>query len=65
MSKTITQCSCGSTEFYIKESLWHVAEVDSGSLLTVYKDRDNGIDLIECKKCEKEYSEENFNQIDF
>lgn len=65
MPKTITQCKCGSTEFYIKEILWNEAEVDSGSLLQVYKDKSNLIDSIECKKCGTEHKEEDFNQINF
>lgn len=66
MAKIIKQCECGSTEFLVEEKIVHSAEVDEEGILTCIGGCDEGeITGIFCRDCEKQYPEENFNQINF
>ncbi|MFA5109461.1 MAG: hypothetical protein WC458_02885 [Patescibacteria group bacterium] len=57
---------CGGQDFYIQEIIFHEASLSSDdSQLSVYKERANGIERIFCKKCDADYSEDNFNEINF
>lgn len=60
----ITKCECGSKEFYVRESYAYKAESDKEGELTCGHP-DGGIDEIVCAKCNKQYGEEDFNQINF
>jgi hypothetical protein len=61
---SIKKCECGSKEFYVREDYAYKAELDSESELTCGK-ADGGILEICCAKCGKQYSEEDFSQINF
>ena len=61
----IKKCECGSTEFIVDEAIAHKADLDEEGNLTVYKSQDCDILKVLCKKCDKEYSEKDFNQINF
>lgn len=60
----IKKCECGSTDFIIREILFHEASLSEDGQLTVYK-ADGEIDIIECSDCGQKYREEDFSQINF
>jgi len=64
---TVKKCTkCNGDDFIIQETLIHEAALCAeDGCLTVYKENAGGIDRIFCKKCEKEYSEDDFKQINF
>jgi predicted nucleic-acid-binding Zn-ribbon protein len=57
---------CGGDEFYIQEIIFHEAALcPTGRDLTVYGHPASGIERIFCKKCETNYSENDFKKINF
>ena len=60
----IKKCECGSTEFYIRESYAYKGKIDDDGNLDCGK-ADGGVDEICCTKCNKQFSEEDFSQINF
>jgi hypothetical protein len=60
----IKKCECGSMEFYVREDYAYKAELDIEGELTCGK-ADGGISEICCAKCSKQFSEEDFSQINF
>ncbi len=54
---------CGSTEFYLFENVCHKAELIKGSL-EIYKGDGETTEII-CSKCDKGFSEKDFNQIEW
>lgn len=62
----IKKCpECGSTEFYISETVGHKATVDKDGNLNAYKCNFNQIDEITCAKCHEVLDEADFDQINF
>ena len=61
----IKECECGSTDFIVDEAIAHEAENDGEGNLTVYKSQECEILKIVCSRCDVEYSESDFNQINF
>lgn len=64
---TIRKCSnCGGEDFLIQETIVHKAATsEEDGDLTVYKVFSCGIEIIFCKECEREYSEDDFKNINF
>lgn len=63
----IKKCKkCGGIDFYIQEIIFHEASLSpEDSNLTVYKEKADGIERIFCKKCDTDYSEDDFSKINF
>ena len=61
----IKKCECGSRDFIVDEGIAHKAELDEEGNLTVYKSQECEIMKIVCAKCDTDYSESDFNQINF
>lgn len=63
----IKKCKkCGETDFIIKETILHEAALcPEDRELTVYKEETGGIKRIFCKKCKVDYSENDFQGINF
>ena len=63
----IKKCKkCGGDEFYIQEIIFHEATLcPKDKDLTVHGHPASGIERILCKKCEANYSEHDFKQINF
>ncbi len=62
----IKKCKkCGNEGFMIQETIISKAFLDKKEELTVYKNFTNSIDRIFCSNCEEEYSENDFNKINF
>ncbi len=63
----IKKCKkCGGADFYIQEIIFHEASLSpEDSELTVYKEKTDGIERIFCKKCDTDYSEDDFGKINF
>lgn len=64
MTNTIKSCSCGSTKFFVMESYAYKMELIEGGLFNT-SHADGGLDTISCEKCSKEYSEDDFNEINW
>ena len=60
----IRKCECGSNEFYVREDYVYKAYLDREGELDCGK-ADGGISEICCAKCDKQFSEEDFSQINF
>ncbi|MBS3914844.1 MAG: hypothetical protein KG003_10105 [Bacteroidetes bacterium] len=50
------QCKCGSTDFYVNESITYKATVENGKI-DILNNTNNQIDSVVCKKCENDCSE--------
>ena len=63
----ISKCKkCGGDTFLIQETIFHKAVLcPKDKDLTVYKDHGNGIERIFCENCEADYSEDDFERINF
>ncbi|MBI3581976.1 MAG: hypothetical protein HY098_07900 [Nitrospinae bacterium] len=63
----IRRCSnCGCEDFLIQETIVHKAATsEEDGELTAYKVFSHVIEIIFCEQCEKEYSEEDFENINF
>ena len=62
--KKIKQCTCGSTDFWIDESLGWKCWLDDDSTL-ICKNSTNEINSIVCDKCGKKYDRDDFKDINF
>jgi hypothetical protein len=60
----IKNCECGSKEFYVRESYAYKAEIDEEGNLTCGK-ANGGISEIVCAKCDEQYDDSEFNEINF
>lgn len=57
---------CGSEIFIIQEFISQEAFLcEEDEILSVYKDKDNGIDRIFCRNCDTDYLESDFKGIEF
>ncbi|MFH1797863.1 MAG: hypothetical protein ABH844_00725 [Candidatus Omnitrophota bacterium] len=67
MVKVIKKCKkCGCSDFVIQETILHEASLcPENKDLTVYKEREGGIERIFCKNCDVDYSEKDFAKINF
>jgi len=67
VKKYMTKCrKCGCDDFDINEFIVHRASLcKKDSVLTAYKVKNHGIDIIVCNKCKEEYYEGSFKQINF
>jgi len=61
---SIKQCECGSKDFYVREDYAYKADLDDKGSLDCGK-ADGGITEICCAKCGKQFSENDFSQINF
>lgn len=67
----ITQCTCGSFDFWLTETITHHASIDEldgkDDNFTLHASgfADNEISSIICKQCNKEYETTDFNDIEF
>ena len=61
---SIKKCKCGSREFYVQENYAYKSELDGDGNLDCGK-ANGGISEIYCVKCKKQYSSDEFNQINF
>ena len=63
----IKKCKkCGGGEFYIKEIIFHEAALcPKDGDLTVYREKNGGIEKLFCKNCDTNYSEADFKKINF
>ena len=61
----ITQCECGSKNFFVLESISYRAFINEDNALEEVKNLDSGIESITCNDCGKEYQESDFNEIIF
>ena len=57
--------SCANSEFYITETITHVAATDDDAVLIAYKTKHNEIDTIVCCECKKEFKTNQFYKINF
>jgi len=63
--KKIKKCSCGSTEFWVTESMLWTGNIFDDDVVLHCSHSDGEITNIECKECGKEYDSLNFEEIEF
>ena len=56
-----TACDCGSTAFYVEESLTHKADVEDGKLIVTKADWTNEVARIVCQDCDTEFDMDAFD----
>ena len=61
----ITKCSCGSTDFTVIEFLVWKAAVDEDGALCSYTTQENGVEAIQCRKCQKDFQQSDFKTLEW